>query len=276
MNRVRAGRCDVPNPFDPDRLTRVSLEPADVDAIVFWTRDPRPLMEDLSHLDRSGYSYYFQYTLMCNPQVLDPACPAPGAAIKTFHDLARRVGPERVIWRYDPIVLSNVTPPDFHVEAFARIASALGRSTRRCVISIVDLYRKVETRLRHLADRGLVLHECDEDAVVGLVSAFGRTARENGIELVSCAEELDLRSFGVRPGKCVDDELIERLFGIRVPRRKDPAQRPACRCVVSRDIGAYDSCLFGCRYCYATNSLKAARRRHASHDPGSSSMIARA
>jgi hypothetical protein len=89
------------------------------------------------------------------------------------------------------------------------------------------------------------------------------------MEIFSCAQEKDFSPFGVEAGRCIDPDLIERLFGLRVSRRKDPGQRPACRCVVSRDIGAYDTCVYGCRYCYATTSIEKARRRFQAHDPSS-------
>jgi hypothetical protein len=88
-----------------------------------------------------------------------------------------------------------------------------------------------------------------------------------------CAEQIDLRPYGVRPGKCVDDEYIRRVFGLDVTHEKDPSQRPACGCVVSRDIGTYDSCLFSCAYCYATSNLARARANHAQHHPDSPSLI---
>ena len=100
-------------------------------------------------------------------------------------------------------------------------------------------------------------------------------AGENGMEIVSCAEEVDLRPFGILPGKCVDDRVIAEAFGIDVPGTKDPTQRKACGCVVSRDIGMYESCLFGCHYCYATKSFDQAKTNYDAHDPNSPSMLAR-
>ncbi len=93
------------------------------------------------------------------------------------------------------------------------------------------------------------------------------------MEIVSCAEEIDLRPYGIRPGKCIDDAYIAQVFGTRVSDKKDPSQREACGCVTSKDIGAYDTCLFGCQYCYATSSFDLAQRQHAEHNPESPSLI---
>ena len=100
-----------------------------------------------------------------------------------------------------------------------------------------------------------------------------QSATANGMEIVSCAEEIDLARYGVRPGKCIDDDYIFAAFGLRVGGTKDPSQRAACGCIASRDIGMYDSCLFGCQYCYATSSFDRARANHAAHDPLATSLL---
>jgi hypothetical protein len=276
INRIRAGYCTVPNPFNPQQVSTISLAPQDVEVIVFWTRHARPLLPFLGELDRSGYRYYFQYTLMDNPRLLDPRTPSLDVALDTFYRLADCVGPERVIWRYDPIVFSQATGASFHCERFAHIAGALRGRTRRVVISVMDLYRKTERRLRQLADQGLEVASYSGRPSArfdGLMGDLVQAACQNGMEITSCAEEIDLRPYGIRPGKCIDDEYIRRVFGLAVGARKDPTQREACGCVVSRDIGMYDSCLFGCRYCYATSSFERARLNWREHDPQSPSLL---
>lgn len=274
MNRIRAGFCTVPNPFNRHQVARVSLRPEDVDVIVFWTRNARPLLPHLAELDRLGYRYYFQYTIMDNPRAFDPQAPALAAALRTVRELSDRVGAQRVIWRYDPIVVSPVSPIEFHVRVYEGIARALRGRTQRSVISLVDRYRKAEGRLRRLADQGIEVMTCDEGMLAALVPALAQIAHDNGMEIVSCAEEIDLRPYGVRPGKCVDDEYIARTFGIQVTNKKDAAQREECGCVVSKDIGMYDTCLFGCQYCYATSSFERARVNHdREHDPRSPSLL---
>lgn len=277
MNRIRAGCCTVPNPFNRNQVSRVSLKPEDVDVIVFWTRNPRPLLPHLAELDRRGYRYYFQYTLMDNPRAIDPKSPPTEAAIKTFRELAEVVGPQRIIWRYDPIVLSEATPPEFHIAAHARIAAALAGYAQRNVISLVDVYRKAQKRLSQLRRQGIAVEAAKPDimptAVGELLQQLAATAQEKGMEIVSCAEELNLLPYGIQPGKCVDDDYIARTFGLWLPPKKDPNQREACGCVVSKDIGMYDSCLFGCQYCYATSSFERAKQNHEEHNPQSPSLV---
>ncbi len=282
MNRLRAGYCTVPNPFNPGQVSYVSLRPKEVDVIVFWTRHPRPLLPYLTELDERGYRYYFQYTLMNNPRSIDPKSPALDVALETLHALADRIGPDRVIWRYDPIVFSQATGAQFHQQAYEQIARQLGGYTRRSVISIVDIYPKAKKRLRALAAQGVELMPCDGKGCDGkpsaefdgLMYALVRAANENGMEIVSCAEDLDLQPFGIHPGKCIDAEYIKRVFGLEVTDKKDPAQRAKCGCVVSKDIGMYDSCLFGCQYCYATSRFERAQHNHdVEHHPDSPSLL---
>ena len=275
MQRVRAGFCTVPNPFNTNQISRVSLRPEDVDAIVFWTRNPRPLLAALDELDARGYRYYFQYTILDNPRLLDPRTPPVAAAVETCRRLADRIGPARVIWRYDPIVLSSVTDFGFHQERYGWIAEQLRGYTTRSVISFVDGYRKAARRRRALAAQGVTFSDLAPETLPGfpdLLRGLVATAVQNHMEIVSCAEEIDLAGYGVRPGKCIDDGLLARVFGLQLDLRKDPGQRNACGCVVSRDIGMYDSCPFGCQYCYATTSFARAAANHAAHDPEAPSL----
>jgi hypothetical protein len=273
MNRVRAGFCTVPNPFNRRQVSTVSLTPADVDAFVFWTRNPQPLVPHLDELDARGYHYYFQFTILGYPRELDPKSPSVAAAVQSFQRLAERLGPARVIWRYDPIVITSRTSVDFHRANYERLARLLRQYTLRSVISLVDLYRKAVPRLNKLEGTEVAFLPLEPSAVAGLLTDLAACATANGMDIVSCAEELDFLPNAIRPGKCVDDGLLAILVGHDVTQRKDPSQRAACGCVASRDIGMYDSCLFGCQYCYATQSFERARRNYDKHDPQASSLL---
>lgn len=273
MNRIRLGYCDVPNPFNPRHISRVSLKPEDVETIVFWTRNPRPLMESLTELDKRGYRYYFQYTLMDNPPPLEPAGIPLKASIETFRELADRVGPKRMIWRYDPIIFSNMTSAEFHEDKFGGISRMLRGCANRCVVSLVDVYEKVRKRLSGLAAQGAQLAGWDSETYGGTMRALAEMARGRGMEIVSCAEKTDLTSYGILPGKCIDDDLISNVFGIIAPRKKDPSQRKTCGCVVSKDIGMYDTCLSGCQYCYATTDFERAKSNYRRHNPEHEALI---
>ncbi|MGQ9500472.1 MAG: DUF1848 domain-containing protein [Anaerolineae bacterium] len=275
INRIHAGYCRAPNPFNPHQISTVSLRPEDVDAIVFWTRHPRPLLPYLAELDHLGYRYYFHYTVLGYPREIDPGSPPLEVALPTFRKLSRQIGAARVIWRYDPIIFSPLCDVNFHRHNFAHIAGALQGYTARCVISRCTGYHKTTRRLHALDARGvsITIPDASDIHFLELVAHLAHIAYDHGMELVSCAEEADLRLYGVHPGKCVDDALIHKIFGIRVTSQKDPGQRTACGCVVSKDIGMYDTCTMGCLYCYATSSVTRARLNRMRHDPHAPSLL---
>lgn len=292
MNRIRAGYCTVPNPFNPKMVSRVSLKPEDVDVIVFWTRYPRPLFPYLRELEQLGYHYYFLYTVLNNPRFLDPKSPPLRVSLRIFRELADRIGPEKVLWRYDPIVFTQIsekfpwhsdpimsgliTDAAFHRQTYEQIARNLRGYTSRSVISVVNIYSKLSKRLKALTEQGIEIISRDNlpEAFGDLMRDLAEIARENDMEISSCAEEMNVQQYNIQPGKCVDNNYIQKTFGKEVTKKKDPGQRKACGCVVSRDIGMYDACLFGCRYCYATRNFERSRRNHKNHNPESPSLIA--
>ena len=270
MNRIRERFCLVPNPFNAKQISRISLTPSDVDAFVFWSKNPRPMLALLDELDDHGYVYYFQYTLNDYPAALEPSVPSVSRRLDTFAELSNRLGPERVVWRYDPIIITQVTGYDFHAATFERLARSLRGMTRRAVISIVDVYRKTHRRMAALANDGFTI---DGDAanhpeMLELLSHIARIAQAEEMTPLSCAEEDDYSNVGISAGSCIDCELIQSLGG-HAPSKKDPGQRSNCRCVVSRDIGINDTCLHGCPYCYSTRNNELARRRNTQHNPES-------
>ena len=259
LRRIEEQYCTVANPFNPRQVSRVSLAPADVDAIVFWTKDARPLIPHLDRLTRLGYRYYFQYTVNGYGEPFEPHVPPLDDCIDTFRELAAKIGADKVIWRYDPIVISNKTNVEYHKERFAGILDKLGSAMRRVVVSFVDDYRKAAVQFRQLAREGVMVRLTPSpDEVAELGGFIGKNAAVHGIEAFSCAETLDLRQFGIQPGKCIDDALLEKLFGLRAGSAKDRSQRPECGCVAAKDIGVYGTCRHGCRYCYA-GSLRPGR-----------------
>jgi hypothetical protein len=273
MNRVRQGWCAVPNPFNRAQVSRVSLAPQDVDAFVFWTRNPRPLMPCLEELDGRGFRYLFLFTLIGYPGHIDPRSPRPEISIGNFHDLAARIGPDKMTWRYDPILLSDVTGVEFHEKNFRRIARVLRGATHRCVISFVKVYRKARKRLAEAVPGGLETFDPNHPRIAELLYSISAAAKEEGMRIFSCAGENDLSPFGISPSRCIDGEFIGKLFSIPITAGKDPAQRVECGCAASRDIGMYDTCLYGCAYCYATSSIEWAKANHLAHDPESPSLV---
>ncbi len=276
MNRVRAGWCCVANPFNPRRVAQVSLDPSDVEAVVFWTRNPRPLMRHLAELDERGLRSYFLFTITGYDHRIDERAPATGPAIAAFRELANIVGADRVVWRYDPIVWTNETGCEYHVRRFGEIGALLSGCTRRVVVSIVDEYRHTAVRMDRLATQGLKLlpASLEDPQFTEMIRSIVGIAAARGFEIRSCAERLDLEPLGIPAGACIDPELVERAIG-RPPSstRKDKSQRKHCRCIESKDIGAYDTCSYGCAYCYATRSETKLEANRQTHDPVSCVLV---
>jgi hypothetical protein len=248
MERLRAGEVDVANPFRPGPGRRISLKREDVDAFVFWSRDPRPFFAHLPEIDRRGYPYYFLLTVTGYPRLLEPAVPRVKDAVAYFGELASRIGRRRVVWRYDPVVFCEAAAFDFHVGNFANLASLLSPFSSRVIVSFFDPYAKVLRRLQKAGiDAAGAAGTPDQQAL--LLERFAAIAAGSGLEIQSCAEAAF--SAGVPPGKCIDEGLLNELFGLNLAYRKDPAQRKLCLCQQSVDIGSYGTCRHGCLYCYA-------------------------
>lgn len=272
MNRVRAGFCTVPRPRNRKVHDTVSLRPADVGAMVFWTRNPAPLLPHLGELERQGLgNFMFLFTLLDYPEIMEPGLPPKDVRIRTFRELASRIGPERVVWRYDPIVISRTFDAKQHLKSFAMLANSLEGSTNRCIISVAEDYPGNRSRLARLETHGLApdfsapgLHE--------IMEGFAKTASRHGMEISCCSQPEEVTALGIENAPCIDGERINRLFKTSVPCNKDGGQRARCRCTRSRDIGAYDTCTHGCLYCYANADFGRSTGNHREHDPEATSL----
>ncbi len=267
MNRVNAGFCDVAHPWNAHRIRRVSLQPEDVAAVVFWTRNGRPMLPDAVALRRAGYAFYVHYTITGYPRELEPHAPSANEAVAALRALSEEIGSDQVVWRYDPIVFSGATPPAYHVDRFASLARRLRGATTTAVISLCDPYQRTLRRLAALSKDSVWGFQPGTGEVrAATAGGLATIAAEAGMSLQSCAEQ-DLAVPGVIRGRCVDPDRIARLRPELVLALRSAPTRPECRCVESIDIGAYDTCGYGCAYCYGTRSLATARRRQAEHDP---------
>lgn len=284
MRRLKEGYCNWVNPFNREKF-KVSFEKTRM--IVFWSKNPKPMLSRLDELEMLGYkNYYFQVTLNdYTREGLEPNVPSVEERIETFQALAMRIGKERVVWRYDPLLLSDSLTIDELLERIARIGTALKGFTEKLVFSFADIsaYRKVVNNLSGTGCREFSLEEKNRFAV-GLVDLN----KELGLQLATCAEDIDLTRLGINHNKCIDDDLMVRLFhedyllmehlgaeydlidGWHVIKsKKDKGQRKACGCVVSKDIGMYNTCAHLCRYCYANSSdatvLANCKKHYATH-----------
>lgn len=262
FNRLREGYVLVRNPAAPRRISRISLCPEAVDGIVFWTKNPAPMLDKLDLL--RNYAYYFQFTLTPYGREVESGLPSKNRVIlPTFQRLADKIGPRRVIWRYDPIFLSRTYTFDYHLRAFEKLARRLAPFTKKCTISFLDYYRDTAQNMA-----GLELTPFPPALQRQLAARLAEIAQSCGLALDTCAEVIDLQDLGVGHARCVDARLLGELLGCTLEIGKDKNQRTACGCAESVDIGAYGSCPSGCRYCYAGPCTG-----FAAHDPASPLLL---
>ncbi|HQA59899.1 MAG: DUF1848 domain-containing protein [Tepidanaerobacteraceae bacterium] len=244
LNRIKEGFVLVRNPMNFRQVSQVNLSPDVVDCIVFWTKNPQPMINRLSQL--AGYNYYFQFTLTPYDNTIETNVPDKKCLIKTFQELSARIGRDKVIWRYDPILLTNKFDVKHHVKWFEFLANELNGHTKKCVVSFIDMYKKTERNLK-----GIDLVPMSEELMKEVAHHLSLISKRYNLQLEACCEDIDLTQYGIEPGKCIDDELISKIIGKKLDIKKDPNQRLSCGCVQSIDIGAYNTCQHRCLYCYA-------------------------
>lgn len=273
VGRFEAGWVEVVNPFRPDQVRRISLAREDVDGLVLWTRRPRPFLPRLDRLDRLGLPNYLMMTLTAMPLPLEPGLPPEAELVEQFLELSGRVGPGRLIWRFDPLLITVLTPPDEIAARFSRLADRLAGHCDRVVISPARFYAKTKRRLGRI-DGLNPLDPAESPAeMLDLAAGLVRAARLRGLTITACASPELTAVEGLAPNRCIDPEVFNRAYGLSIPYRPDKGQRSACGCSQSIDIGAYNTCLHGCRYCYATISSASAEANHRRHRPEAARLV---
>ncbi|MDE6387431.1 MAG: DUF1848 domain-containing protein [Lachnospiraceae bacterium] len=260
LNRIKEGYLYVRNPMNAHQVSKIILSPELVDCIVFWTKNPEPMLDRLEEL--APYPFYFQFTLTGYGS--DIECNVPHKKrrmIPIFQELSRRIGQERVIWRYDPILFTQKYTPEYHLKAFEQIADAIRGYTSKCVISFVDAYTKNAKSMAALAPYML-----PDGELTAFAGEIARIAAENSMRVGSCAEKIDLADCGIEHNCCIDKELIEKITGSCIQAGKDKNQRIECGCVESIEVGTYDTCRNDCLYCYANNSRERILRTSSLYD----------
>lgn len=246
IDKIEQGFLYVINPFNRKQVSKIILTPDKVDCFVFWTKDAAPLIDKLNILDDKGFKYYFQFTITPYDRDVEAGVRNKDDVINTFIQLSQLIGKERVVWRYDPILLSDKYNKDYHYRMFEEYCRRLHKSTEKCVISFLDMYTKTK---RNTKDLGVI--DIETEDMLEISAELSRIAGRYGLYIETCSEGIDLSSLDIHKGKCIDDKLIERILGYPIDVKRDENQREACGCVKSIDIGTYNTCRHFCAYCYA-------------------------
>ena len=257
MQRIKEGHALVPNPYNAHRLSRVALSPQLVDCIVFWTKNPGPMLPHLKKLEELGYKFVIQFSLTPYDSSIEYRVPPTEEMLQLFISLAKKLGSQRLVWRYDPVLINQNFTVRRHHDCFAKMCERLHPHAQRCIISFIDACKSSEKLFRPLSPQ----------EQLALATGFTDIARSYGLGLFTCAEEVELERYGIRHGACIDKEHLEQLVGGPLNIRPDPHQRKACLCAEAVDLGVYDSCAHGCAYCYAVSNRQTAQRRLQLHDP---------
>lgn len=272
MARLDAGFCRMVNPYGRQAY-EVPLTRGAVDGFVFWTRNSGPFLRALHEIRQRGFPFVVQFTITGYPRALETSVIEAPRALEQIRQIAVEFGPSAVVWRYDPIVATELTPLDWHLANFTRLAEGLEGATDEVVISFVQLYRKTWRNLDAAARAHRFAWRDPTDAEKRmLLSELVARARRHGLRLSLCAQPQYAVS-GAAEARCIDAARLSVIAGavIAAPTK---GNRPGCRCAESRDIGEYDTCPHGCVYCYAVSSRALARRRHLAHDPAREFLLA--
>jgi hypothetical protein len=280
MNRLRARYCKMVNPYGRQVYT-VDLSPGVVDGFVFWTKNIGPFLKYLPEIRERGYPFIVQHTLNGYPRELESRVTNYQQTLEHIRQFAAEYGPERLVWRYDPILFTSLMPPDWHRDNFAQLAARLEGTIDEVVISFAQVYRKTERNVEAAAQQfGFSWQEHrQEDYVlqVGreLAADLAQVAGQHGMRLKICSQKAFLIAGVVEEARCVDAERLERVAGCTIEgKAHQKGNRKECGCFAARDIGEYDTCPHGCVYCYAVQRRDLALQRYKQHDPHAEFLFA--
>ena len=272
MTRLTAGRAEAVNPYGGQRY-EVPLSGPAIDGFVFWTRNVAPFRQAMEHIAARGMPFAVQFTVTGYPRALERSVADSAAAVTQIRWLARHFGRRATVWRYDPILISDLTPADFHRRTFSRLAAALAGAVDEVTVSFATVYRKTARNL-DIAGRhhGFAWRNPETEEKRALLAALATISAEHRMRLTLCTQP-DLLSAEAEPAACIDAERLSDIAG-RPIIAKRKGNRPGCLCAESRDIGAYDTCPHGCVYCYAVRSRDKATRAQRAHDPEDTALSA--
>ena len=271
MNRLKAGYCKMANPYSQQIYT-VDLTPESVEGFVFWTKNVGPFLKHLLEVKSMGYPFFVQHTITGYPRELEYRVIDYIHTIDHMKALADVYGPHVAVWRYDPIVISSLTPSDWHLHNFEKLAQSLQGTTNEVVVSFAQIYKKTQRNMDWAAHEYSFTWSDHEAMAVSsvrhLISDLAEISRSRGMLLKICSQKAFLTPGITTEARCVDAERLEKVSGkIIVDRVELRGNRKECGCFASKDIGEYDTCPHGCVYCYAVQQRDLALERYKNHDP---------
>ena len=264
VNRLKAGFVLVRNPYNPEQITKYRLDPKVVDIIAFCTKNPLPMLGKMEYL--KPYGQYWFVTITPYGKEIEPFVPDKRKVLDSFKKLSSAIGKDSMGWRYDPIFLNQKYTKEYHINAFGEMAKVLSGYTDTCVISFIDIYKKVERNFPEVK-------AVSRTDMLEITKAFVTIGREYNITIKPCAEEDFPGDIGADLSGCLNKDVYEKTLGVTLKLPKEHSQRPACGCFLAHDIGAYNTCGHLCRYCYANYDADTVRRNMRLHDKSSPLLL---
>lgn len=263
LNRFAAGYAYSRNPFHPDVVNRIDLNPETIDVVEFCSKNYRPILSRL-HEITERFNCHFHYTITAYDKDIEPNVPGIDESIETLRDLSAQVGKEKIIWRYDPVLLTGKYTIERHFATFDYMAGRIAPYVSRCVFSFVVWYKKL-----HLPELQPISGQQKELIAKGL----GEMADKRHLYIQTCGTKESYEQYGIHHSGCMTRAVYEHSLGLHFKKVAERGNRPGCRCMESRGLGDYNTCLNGCRYCYANYDHEKARENYRLHDPESPLMI---
>lgn len=265
LNRFEEGYVYSRNPLFPNHITKYTLDPSVVDCVVFCSKNYRPILPEL-HRITDRFNIFCHYTITAYGKDVEPNVPDIDRSIGTLVELSEKVGSKRIAWRYDPVLLTEKYTVDYHLKMFDYMASRLAPFVNFCVFSFVEMYKRLEYNMPEL----IPLTDRDKEK---LAEGMGAIARKYGLHLQTCGTSENYIRYGIAVSGCMTTVSLENALGCRFKNMAHKGTRIGCSCMPTRDIGAYNTCLNGCRYCYANKKPELAVENYKLHDPASPLLI---
>lgn len=261
LKRFEEGFVYVRNPLFPNKVMRYELSPQKIDLVMFCSKNYAPILSRL-HEITDKYNTYFYYTITAYGKDVEPGVPSIDESIETLISLSKQVGKGRVAWRYDPILLTSKYTIETHKMTFEYMAQRLAPYIDRCIFSFVEIYKKVKYNMPEI----IPFTETDKNRIAYIL---GNIAKKYGITIQTCGTNGDFTSYGINKSGCATLETFAVANQLRFKNMKHNGLRMGCHCIESRDIGAYETCINGCKYCYANQNHQKAKINFKHHNPDS-------
>ncbi len=265
MNRIKEGFAYSRNPLFPKNVSKISLNPKDVDCLMFCSKNYKPILKYMKEINEK-YRIICHYTITAYGKEVEPYVPVINESIKNLIELSKIVGKEKVLWRYDPILLTEKYTVEKHLETFEYMAKQIAPYVQRGIFSFVEMYKKLDYNMPEI----IPFTEVDK---IKILKGIGEISKKYNLYIQTCGTDENYEEYGIHVSGCTTSEILEQANSVKYKNVKAKPMRKGCHCIPSRDIGAYDTCLNGCKYCYANKRPDLAKENVKLHDKNSPLLL---